>query len=194
MRPLHYAIRSTPLRPVRCLQALVESIETLLPERTVLLEPLGGLAEPRSMQTRRPQLRRTPTGDQPGPLEHLEVLGHRLNGDGERLGELVHRCFSVCEACEDRTTGRVGKSGKRVCELVDGHCTCASSAERFINFYFEYDTAAPGRAPEANEQGGSRGQDRGHRVHLRRRRRRGAERDGGFRARRLDGRVLTRAR
>src|SRR6266540_2981610 len=121
MRPLRPTVRSLPLRPVGCLQALFEAIEALLPERTVLLEPFGRLAEVGSVQTRRPQLRRAPACDQPGPLEHLEVLGHSLNGDRERLGELVHRRLPVCEASEDRTPGRVRKSGKRLCELVDRH-------------------------------------------------------------------------
>src|SRR5216683_4303305 len=121
------AVHSTLSTPVGCLQALVEAIEALLPEGTVLFEPFGRLAEAGSVQTRRPQLRRAPTCDQPCPLEHLEVLGHRLNGDRERLGELVHGRLPVCEACEDRTPGRVRKSGKRLCELVDCHSASPSS-------------------------------------------------------------------
>src|SRR5437870_2552163 len=152
MRPPRSAVHSTPPTPARCLQALVEAIEALLPERTVLLEPLGGLTEPGSVQTRRPQLRRAPTCDKSGPLEHLEVLGHRLNGDRERFGELVHRRLAVCEAREDRTTGRVRKSGKRLCELVDRHSEHppssppgrAFSSDRFINYCVDYDTEAPG--------------------------------------------------
>src|SRR6266851_5477668 len=113
MRPRRSAVHSTLPTPVRCLQALVEAIEALLPEGTVLFEPFGGLAEVGSVQTRRPQLRRAPACDQSCPLEHLEVLGHRLNGDREWLGELVHRRLPVvCEASEDRTPGRVRESGK----------------------------------------------------------------------------------
>src|SRR4051812_15875436 len=111
MRSPRSSVHSTPPPPLRCLQALVEAIEALLPEGTVLLEPLGSLAEPVAVQARRPQLSRAPACDQSGPLEHLEVLGDRLNGDRERRSELVHRRLSVCEASEDRTTGRVRKSG-----------------------------------------------------------------------------------
>src|SRR6266852_1438550 len=128
MRPRRSAVHSPLPTPVGCLQALLEAIEALLPERTVLLEPLGRLPEPGSAQTRRPQLRRAPACDQPCPLEHLEVLGHRLTGDRERLGELVHRRLPVvCEASEDRTPGRVRESGKRLCELVDRHSESPSS-------------------------------------------------------------------
>src|SRR5437870_625500 len=128
MRPRRSVVHSTLPTPVRCLQALVEAIEALLPERTVLLEPLGRLAERGSVQTRGPQLRRAPARDQPCPLEHLEVLGHRLNGDRERLGKLVHRRLPVCEASEDRSPGRVGKRGKRLRKLVDRHFQCSSSS------------------------------------------------------------------
>src|SRR6266542_4479904 len=158
MRPLRPTVRSLPLRPVGCLQALFEAIEALLPERTVLLEPLGRLAEPVSAQTRRPQLRRAPACDQPCSLEHLEVLGHRLNGDRERLGELVHRRLPVCEAGEDRTPGRVRKSGKRLCELVDRHTKSPSStppgrvfsSDRFSNYSVEYGIGTPGWRRGAN--------------------------------------------
>ena len=59
--------------------------------------------------------------DQAGALEHLEVLRDRLQCHLERLGELVDRCLAVGQAGEDRSTGRVGKCGKRVAEWVDFH-------------------------------------------------------------------------
>src|SRR5258708_13594718 len=151
MRPRRSAVHSPLPTPVGCLQALLEAIEALLPERTVLLEPFGRLAEAGSVQTRRPQLRRAPTCDQPCPLEHLEVLGHRLNGDRERLGELVHGRLPVSEACEDRTPGRGRKSGQRVCERVElpskrpssPSPSRASSSQRFSNSPVEHRTRAP---------------------------------------------------
>src|SRR3954454_18211631 len=62
-------------------QAGVELLEAALPEATVSLQPIGGGPERRSAQARGSQLRRPPAGDQPGLLEHLQVLGHGLNAD-----------------------------------------------------------------------------------------------------------------
>src|SRR5258708_37651964 len=114
MRPRRSAVHSPLPTPVGCLQALLEAIEALLPERTVLLEPFGRLAEAGSVQTRRPQLRRAPTCDQPCPLEHLEVLGHRLNGDRERLREVLYGRPPPCEACGGSAPGGGRQSGQTV--------------------------------------------------------------------------------
>ena len=52
-------------------------------------------------------------------LEHLEVLGDRLQADWEGLGEFVHSRVAMGEASEQRAAGGVGKGGERAAEQVD---------------------------------------------------------------------------
>src|SRR5262249_34423745 len=62
-------------------ESLVQAAEPRLPEAPVVLDPVGRRLQRRPVDPRRPQLRLPPPGDQPGPLEHLEVLGDRLHAD-----------------------------------------------------------------------------------------------------------------
>src|SRR5512133_1706356 len=66
--------RLVPGRPQACLQAL----EAGLPEPAVVLQPVHGVPERRRLEPRGPQLGGAAPGDQPGPLQHLEVLGDGL--------------------------------------------------------------------------------------------------------------------
>ena len=59
-------------------------------------------------------------GDEAGLLEHLDVLGHRLLGDGEWFGELVDRCRAAAEAGDDPPPNRVGERHERPVEPVVG--------------------------------------------------------------------------
>src|SRR6266540_2498021 len=102
-------------------QVLIEAVEALLPEAPVALEPVGGVLQRCPVQPRGPRLRRASSRDQPGVLEHLEVLGDRLEAHGEGFGELVDRGLAVGEPCEDRTACRVGEGGEGAAELVDCH-------------------------------------------------------------------------
>ncbi len=72
----------------------IETLEVLLPERAIALEPVHGLAEGARVDPARPPLRITAAGDEAGALQHLQVLGNRRLTDGERFGELGHRRFS----------------------------------------------------------------------------------------------------
>ena len=48
-------------------------------------------------------------GHEAGMLEHLDVLGDGLLGDGEGLGELVDSCVAAGEACHDGAAQRIGQ-------------------------------------------------------------------------------------
>src|SRR5205823_8064346 len=109
-----------PTSGIRLPQAFVEPVEAALPEVPVRLEPLDSLAKRCALEAGRPKLRRAAARDQPRALEHLEMLGHRLDADRERLGELVHRRVALREPRQDRAPRRVGERRERRRELV-GH-------------------------------------------------------------------------
>ena len=71
-----------------------------------------------TVETARPPLRVAPPGDQPGPLEHLQVLRHRLQADRERLGDLVDRGLALGQAGEDGTARAVGERRENQVELI----------------------------------------------------------------------------
>ena len=60
--------------------------------------------------------------DQPGLLQHLDVLGDRGKRQLERLRELVDAGFALRKAGQDRPPCRVGQSGEGLVEPVVVHC------------------------------------------------------------------------
>src|SRR5262245_25694439 len=56
-------------------QVVFESVETLFPEAAVLIEPVVHVLEARGLQAAGAPLRVAAAGDEPGALEHLEMLG-----------------------------------------------------------------------------------------------------------------------
>ena len=68
-------------------------------------------------------------------LEHLQVLGHRLLGHRERLGELVHRRVTLSQALQDRAPGGVGQGREHQAQLVfdDWHATTLSTTGSLHN-------------------------------------------------------------
>lgn len=66
-------------------------IEPLLPDLPVSGAPIDRRVEGCGVHPARPELGIAATGDQQGSLEHLQMLGHRLEADVERLGQLVDR-------------------------------------------------------------------------------------------------------
>src|SRR5438105_3143242 len=59
------------------LQVLVQPVEALFPEPAVVLDPLGGVLQRRRLQPARPPLRFAAARDQPGALQHLQMLRYR---------------------------------------------------------------------------------------------------------------------
>src|ERR1039458_5149642 len=91
-----------------------EAIQTALPDLAILLQPVRRVAQGGTLDPGWTKLGRAPARDEPGPLEHLQMLGDRLHADGERIGELVHRDLAVLrEPREDCATRRVGQGRER---------------------------------------------------------------------------------
>src|SRR5438309_10579481 len=88
-------------------QARVQAVEASLPEAAVGLEPLGGVLQRPAAQPRWAKLRGSPALDQTGALEYPQMLGDRLDGDREGLGELLDGRLPARETCKDRPAGRI---------------------------------------------------------------------------------------
>src|SRR5438477_13168686 len=99
----------------------VETVETLLPKNAVALHPLRGLAQTVRLEPGRSQLGVASARDQPGILEHLEVLRERRKRHVEWLRELRDRRFPRRETGKDRAPRRIGDRGERRAETVGGH-------------------------------------------------------------------------
>ncbi len=99
------------MKPYSATEPPVEVVEAVRPERAVPLEPLCSVAERLTPQPRRAQLCCSAALDQPGALEHAQVLRHRLDRDRKRLGELVDGRLAGCEPLEDRPPRRISQRG-----------------------------------------------------------------------------------
>src|SRR5205085_11067774 len=76
---------------LQLLQVFVESIETFLPELAVVIHPAGHFFQRPGVELAGTPLRVAAARDEPGPLQHLEMLRHRGEAHVERLGQLGHR-------------------------------------------------------------------------------------------------------
>src|SRR3954447_1931579 len=104
-------------------QVFVQAVETLFPEFSVVLDPVGDLFERRRLEVAGAPLRVAAAGDEAGALEHLQMLGDGGKTHVERLGELRHRRLAGRETGQDGPPGRVGEGREGVAELVVGHLT-----------------------------------------------------------------------
>ena len=66
-------------------------------------------------------LRLPPALDEARPLQHLQVLGHGRQADGERLGQLRHRRLPRRQPRQDGAPGGVGQGGKGAAQGVVDH-------------------------------------------------------------------------
>src|SRR5262249_13091932 len=99
-------------------QILVQTVETLLPEPPILLQPVAGVLERPGVEAAGPQLRLAAAGDQAGALQHLEVLGDGRQAHREGRGQLHDRDIAGSEAGKDRAPGGVGEGGEGSAETV----------------------------------------------------------------------------
>src|SRR6266508_1747901 len=102
------------------LQVLVQPVVALLPEAAVPLGPLCDFLERPRLEPGRPPLPFSAPGDQPGPLQHLQVLRDRRQAHLERLRQLGDGGFPGDEPCEDRPPRGIREGGERAVQPI-GH-------------------------------------------------------------------------
>src|SRR6516165_10910654 len=108
----------TLLLSLQLTEIAVESAEAALPVAAVTLGPLRHLAQRLSLQTARTRGSAPAAADEPGALEHLQVLGDRRLAHGEGPRELHHPGLTAREAGENGTACRVGKRGEGLVQVI----------------------------------------------------------------------------
>ena len=97
----------------------IEPGVALVPVVLVADEPGRGLAEALPFQVAQPRGLASAPGDQPCPLQHLEVPRDRRLRHRERTSELADgQVAAVGQPGEDRPTGRIGQGAEDGAELV----------------------------------------------------------------------------
>src|SRR6185436_15674301 len=76
------------------LQVVLEPIEPLLPDVPVALGPISHFLERCRLDPAGPPLRLTPPGDEPGALEHAQMLRDRRHAHVEELGQFGDRTLA----------------------------------------------------------------------------------------------------
>src|SRR5215468_344402 len=117
MAPLLPALR------VQLLQIDVEAVEARVPEGSIVFRPRGDLCERRGFELAWSRLRFATTADQPGSLQHREVLAHRWAAHVERPRQLLHVRVAGGQSLQDRPPRRVCECGKRSAQRVGCHLT-----------------------------------------------------------------------
>src|SRR5262249_60275369 len=83
----------------------------------------GDLRDRRGFELAWSRLRFATTADQPGSLQHREVLAHRWAAHVERPRQLLHVRVSGGQSLQDRPPRRVCECGKRSAQRVRCHLT-----------------------------------------------------------------------
>src|SRR5438128_5918396 len=104
-------------------QVCVEAIEALLPEDPVPLHPLRRIPQAVGLEPGGAPLGVTPARDQPGLLEHLEVLRYGWEGHVKGSRQLGDGGLARGEPGEDRAPGRIRDRRERCAEPVGRHAT-----------------------------------------------------------------------
>jgi hypothetical protein len=92
---------------------VLESVEVRRPELTIRSQPLVELRERLRPDPVEPPLAFRPRLDEPGHLEHAEVLGDGRLADAKAIDELGDRTLAVAEQIEDRQPPRLGQDLER---------------------------------------------------------------------------------
>src|SRR6516225_7140394 len=132
-----------PFRALQLAEIVVEAIKAVVPKMPVVLEPLGSVLERPGGNPAGPPLGLAAAPDQPGALQHLQVLRDRGKAHCEGFGELADRGLARGEACEDRAPRRVGERRVGNAEVIEQHaigtvrlsnrtvkCTCQPQVSR----------------------------------------------------------------
>ena len=100
------------------LKIVVEAVEALHPELTVVVDPVGGVFEGPGFEAAGAPLGFAATSDEAGTLEDFEMFGNGGHGDGEGLGELGDGGFTGDEMSENGAASGIGESCEGGGELV----------------------------------------------------------------------------
>ena len=87
MPPLSLVARALLFVGLHFVEQSIETLEILLPDFAVTLQPTIGVGERFRHQARRTPLRVAATGDQAGSFEYAQMLGNRGLSHVERLGQ-----------------------------------------------------------------------------------------------------------
>src|SRR5579863_892238 len=113
-------LRGLVLR-LQLLQVFVQPVQALLPMAAVLLHPVGHVLERRRLEAAGAPLGVAAAADEPGFLQHLQMLGDGGLADLEGGREFGDGGLAGGEARQDGPTGRVRQGRKCGAQLVGGH-------------------------------------------------------------------------
>lgn len=102
-------------------EVLIQTVEALFPELSVLFDPIAYVFEWLSLQPAWSPLRLSASRDQPRTLKHFEVFRDGWKRHVERTGELFHRCITRCEPGQNGPSRRIGEGGKRGTKKIGAH-------------------------------------------------------------------------
>ena len=101
----------------------VQAAVALLGDESVAVDPGGQAFEGRGVQMHGTPLGVARAGDEAGVLEHLDVLGDGLFGDGEGFGELVDGGVAAREARHHGAPDGIGQRHEGAVERVVVRCS-----------------------------------------------------------------------
>jgi hypothetical protein len=100
------------------LKIVIEAVEALHPERTVVVDPVGGVFEGAGLEAAGTPLGFAASSDEAGAFQDFEVFRDSGHGDGEGLGELGNGGFTGDEASENGAASGIGEGGEGGGELI----------------------------------------------------------------------------
>src|SRR6185369_2700248 len=106
---------------LQVLHKIFQPIEAAFPEDAVALDPIGDLPQGLRLEPARPPLRMAAARDQPGALQHLEMLGDRGRADGERCRQLLHRGLARYEPRQDGPACGIREGREGGAEVIRRH-------------------------------------------------------------------------
>src|SRR3954453_546004 len=99
---------------------LLQLVEPGVPHPALLLDPRGLVLEPARAEPAGPHAPDLLGRDEPGLLQHSDVLAHAREGHAERSGQLRDRRVAPPEPLQDATPGGVGQRRERGVESTIG--------------------------------------------------------------------------
>src|SRR6266851_1238314 len=99
-------------------QIIVETIEALIPELPIVLEPSACLLQRLRLKSAGAPLGLARARDQAGALEHLEMFRDGRQAHRKGRGQLANRALARRELREDRASGRISERREGGIETV----------------------------------------------------------------------------